>query len=254
MSLKEDAVVAITGASSGIGAAIARKLSNGHRRLILIARNEARLKELEIEISGAEARATDISIRSEVEALFAEIPTPDVWINNAGIARGQSPLDETSADDLDMVIDVNLRGALHAARLAMKGMRARGSGHVVMITSAAAFNPYRGGHVYSISKAGLHMLAQSLRHDINGLPIRVSEIAPGIVGDTDFSARRHNGDLSAFKSVYEGVETLTSADIADAVDYCISAPPRVNVDLMVIYPVQQHGGSGIVHRRRRDNR
>jgi NADP-dependent 3-hydroxy acid dehydrogenase YdfG len=156
-----------------------------------------------------------------------------------------------SAEDLDLVLNTNLLGAMHACRLASSRMRVRGTGHIVNITSAAAFNPYRGGNAYAVSKAGLHMLSQCLRHDLGGTRIRVSEVAPGIVGDTDFIRRRFDGDMSRFESTYAGVEPLAAADVAAAVHYCVSAPPHVNVDLLMLYPVQQHGGGGVVHSPRR---
>jgi 3-hydroxy acid dehydrogenase/malonic semialdehyde reductase len=241
-------LVAVTGASSGIGAAIARKFHAAGAQLILVARDQGRLRALAGELGNASGHSVDLTDRKQIERLFESIPTPDVWINNAGIAKGQKPLDATPADDIDEVLNTNLMGALHACRLAAGRMRERGTGHIVNITSAAAFNPYRGGNAYAISKAAVHMLTQCLRHDLGRTRIRVSEIAPGIVGDTDFIRRRFQGDLSKYEATYGEVETLTSEDVADAVHYCVSAPARVNVDLMVLFPVQQHGG-GVVHKR-----
>lgn len=242
--------VAISGASAGIGRAIAEKLAHAGFRVGLIGRSADRLNALAAELPNATAYVADMADRRQVENLFDRMPSPDIWINNAGVARGQSDIDRISGDDVDTVIDTNLKGALHASRLAASGMRERGKGHIVTITSAAAFNPYRGGNLYAVSKAALHMLSQCLRQDLGGTPIRVTEIAPGIVGDTEFSFRRFDGDLGRYQATYEGVETLTADDIADAVHFCVTAPPRVNVELMLIYPVQQHGGSGKVHRRK----
>lgn len=241
-------LVAITGASSGIGAAISRKFDRSAAELILIARDRGRLESLAAGLGKAKCHCVDLSDRRQIEALFSEIPAPDVWINNAGIAKGQKSLDAMAPADIDDVLNTNLMGAIHASRLAAARMRERGTGHIVNITSAAAFNPYRGGNAYAISKAGIHMLTQCLRHDLGRTRVRVSEIAPGIVGDTDFIRRRFDGDMSKYEAIYGGVETLTSEDVADAVHYCVSAPARVNVDLMVLFPVQQHSG-GMVHKR-----
>lgn len=243
--------VAITGASGGIGSAVARRFAQDGADLLLIARDSSRLEELAAQCGRASWRSVDMSEVGQIEELFRGIDTPDVWINNAGLARGQKPLDAVSAEDLELVINTNLLGAMHASRLASSRMRARGTGHIVNITSAAAFNPYRGGNAYAVSKAGLHMLSQCLRHDLGGTRIRVSEVAPGIVGDTDFIRRRFDGDMSRYESTYAGVEPLAAADVAAAVHYCVSAPPHVNVDLLMLYPVQQHGGGGVVHSPRR---
>lgn len=249
MTARNGPLAAISGASVGIGNAIARKLAGHGFRTALIGRSAERLQALAATLPQASAYVTDMADRRQVEQLFERMPPPDIWINNAGVARGQPDIDEVSGDDVDCVIDTNLKGALHASRLAAAGMRKRGTGHIVTITSAAAFNAYRGGNLYAVSKAALHMLNQCLRQDLGGTPIRVTEIAPGIVGDTEFSARRFDGDLTRYRHTYEGVEMLTADDIADAVHFCVTAPPRVNVELMLIYPVQQHGGSGKVHRR-----
>jgi NADP-dependent 3-hydroxy acid dehydrogenase YdfG len=243
--------VAITGASGGIGSAVARRFADDGADLLLIARDRSRLEELAAQCGRASWRSVDMSEVGQIEELFRGIDTPDVWINNAGLARGQKPLDAVSAEDLELVLNTNLLGAMHASRLASSRMRARGTGHIVNITSAAAFNPYRGGNAYAVSKAGLHMLSQCLRHDLGGTRIRVSEVAPGIVGDTDFIRRRFDGDMSRYESTYAGVEPLAAADVAAAVHYCVSAPPNVNVDLLMLYPVQQHGGGGVVHSPRR---
>jgi len=245
-----DTIVAITGASSGIGAAIARRFARDGARLILIARAKERLVALAGELGNATAHPVDISERVEVEALLEALPTPDIWINNAGIARGQQPLDATAMDDIELVLRTNLMGALYASRIVMGRMRARGTGHIINVTSAAAFNPYKGGNSYAISKAALHMLTQCMRHDLGGTPIRVTEVAPGIVGDTDFSVRRFDGDMSRYERTYAGITPLSSADVAEAVHYCAAAPAHVNIDLVQIFPVQQHGGSGVVHRKR----
>lgn len=241
-------LVAITGASSGIGAAIARKFDRSGAALILIARDLTRLEALGAQMRNVDCHSVDIADRRQVERLFDEIAAPDVWINNAGLAKGQKPLDSMDPADIDEVLNTNLMGTIHASRLAAARMRERGTGHIVNITSAAAFNPYRGGNAYAISKAAIHMLTQCLRHDLGRTRIRISEVAPGIVGDTDFIRRRFDGDMSKYEATYAGVETLTPEDVADAVHYCVSAPPRVNVDLVVLFPVQQHSG-GVVHKR-----
>lgn len=197
--MTEKLLVAVTGASSGIGAAIARRFDRSGAELILIARDLKRLEGLAKGLGKASCHAADLFDSRQIERLFAEIPAPDVWINNAGIAKGQATLDAMPAADIDQVLNTNLLGAIRASRLAAARMRERGSGHIVNVTSTAAFNPYRGGNAYAISKVGLHMLTQCLRHDLGRTRIRVSEIAPGIVGDTDFIRRRFEGDMTSYE-------------------------------------------------------
>lgn len=242
----ESLTIGITGASEGIGAAIARRLAKA--RLFLFARSTERLSAVAAGLPNAEAITLDINQRSELERIISALPVPDVWVNNAGLAIGQATLDQADAADIDHVLNVNVHGTLHATRLVMAGMRARGSGHIVNITSAAAFNPYKGGNAYAISKAALHMATQCLRHDLGGTPIRVTEIAPGIVGDTVFSKRRFAGDPGRGEKVSRGMNALTPEDVAETVHFSITLPPHVNIDLIQMYPVQQHGGGGRVHR------
>lgn len=249
MAIAEGTVIGITGASSGIGAAIARVFARDPVRLMLVGRSQERLRALAQELPDATVHCVDVSDRRQVEAFLDRIPTPDIWVNNAGIAKGQAPLDAVPAEDIEAVLQTNLMGPLYASRIVMARMRQRGTGHLINVTSAAAFNPYRGGNAYAISKAALHMLTQCMRHDLGGTAIRVTEVAPGIVGDTDFSVRRFGGDMTRYDAVYAGVKTLTSADVASAVYYCASAPAHVNIDLVQIFPVQQHGGGGVVHRK-----
>lgn len=242
MTIADNAVVAITGASSGIGMALARRFAGGGRKLLLIARRRERLEALARELPGAVACPLDLRDGEALAALMARHPPPDVWINNAGLARGMQPVDQTPAADLTDVITTNVQATLNATRLAAATMRRRGRGHIVNITSAAAFHPYKGGHSYAMSKAALHMLTQCLRHDFAGTAVRVSEVAPGAVGDTEFAERRFERAGGSFERAYGGITPLAAADVADAVHYCVMAPAHVNVELMLLYPVQQIGG------------
>jgi 3-hydroxy acid dehydrogenase/malonic semialdehyde reductase len=151
-------------------------------------------------------------------------------------------------EEVGEVLDTNVMGVFNVAHAVLGAMRKRNSGHIVVISSSAAFYPYQGANAYGPSKAAVHMLCQCLRNDLGGTRVRVSEIAPAMVENTEFTAVRFRGDAERVTSTYEGLEVLQAEDVADAVYYCASAPARVNVDLMVIFPVQQHIGGAVMHR------
>lgn len=239
----------ITGASSGIGAATARRMAAAGARVILVARRTERLQALADELgNGAEAHAIDLRDRSAVEALAKRIELPDIVVNNAGIAYGREPLDETSIDDLDEVFDTNVKGVFYLTHQMIAPMRRRNSGHIIAVTSVAALYPYKGAGAYAPSKAAIHMFCKCLRNDLGGTRVRVSEIAPAMVQNTEFTSKRFAGDMNRVSATYQGLDVLQAEDIAEAILFAAAAPERVNVDLMEIFPVQQHQGPNVMHR------
>ena len=241
--------VLITGASSGIGAATARRLSAAGAKLILVARRAEKIDALAKEIgNGAEAYALDVRDRAAVADLSGRVEALDVLVNCAGLARGRDPLDETPMDEIEEVLDTNIKGVFYFTQAFMGGMRARNSGHIVNISSVAAFSPYKGAGGYAPSKAAVHMFSQCLRNDLGGTRVRVSEIAPGMIENTEFTTVRFNGDTGRVADTYKGLDVLRAEDIAETILFVIAAPERVNVDLMVVYPTQQHFGPNVMHR------
>jgi NADP-dependent 3-hydroxy acid dehydrogenase YdfG len=241
--------VLITGASSGIGAATARRMATAGARVILVARRYDRIQALANELgNGAEAHAVDLRDRSAVEALTKRIDLPDVVANIAGIAHGREPLDETTIDDLDEVFDTNVKGVFYLTHQIIGPMRKRNSGHIIAVTSVAALYPYKGAGAYAPSKAAIHMFCKCLRNDLGGTRVRVSEIAPAMVQNTEFTSKRFNGDMDRVATTYKGLDVLRAEDIAEAILFAAAAPERVNVDLMEIFPVQQHQGPNVMNR------
>lgn len=241
--------VLITGASRGIGAATARRLGKAGAQVILVARRKDIIDTLAAEIgNGATAHALDIADRAAVEAFAQEINAPDVLINCAGLARGRDPLDTLSLDDIDEVIATNINGVFYVTRVFLPAMRARNSGHIVNVSSMAAFCPYPGAGAYAASKAAVRMFSQCLRNDLGGTRIRVTDIAPGMVHNTEFAETRYRGDQTRIDANYRGMQPLEPEDIAETICFSLAAPEHVNVDLMVVYPLAQHAGPAVTHR------
>lgn len=234
----------ITGASSGIGLATAELLAKQKTPLWLVARRRDRLQDLkkrlgkstEIKIS-----TLDVSKRSAVErfalAEKAELKRVSVLVNNAGLALGAKSLQEGNIEDWQTMLDTNVMGLLHLTKLALKGMVERKSGHIMNIGSVAGRWAYLGGNVYCASKSAVHMISETLRIDLLGLGIRVSEINPGMV-ETEFSQVRFN-DAQKAKLVYQGMTPLTAEDVAEAIVWCLNRPPHVNIQELVLYPTDQ---------------
>jgi 3-hydroxy acid dehydrogenase / malonic semialdehyde reductase len=244
----------ITGASSGIGEATARQLAQSGHHVWLVARREERLKKLVAELKSqgqyAEYSVLDITQRNAV-ALWAtqhknQIERVRVLINNAGLAKGVAPLQNGEISDWEQMIDTNLKGLLYMTRAVLPGMCAAGDGHIINIGSVAGRWAYPGGNVYCATKSAVHSLSESLRMDLLGKGIRVTEIVPGMV-ETEFSEVRL-GDRARAKAVYAGVVPLTAHDVAESVDWCINRPKHVNVQEIVIYPSAQ-AAPGQVFRR-----
>lgn len=239
--------ILITGASSGIGEACARRFAAAGCELVLWARRVERLARLADELEAAHGRHVHIAgvdvrdrpaVIEAVDALVEAGDVPDVLVNNAGLASGLSPVQDGSFDDWDRMIDTNVKGLLNVTRAVLPHMIRLGRGHVVNIGSTAGRWVYPNGNVYNATKFAVRALTEAINIDVVGTPIRVSSIDPGMV-ETEFSIVRFAGDEDRARKVYEGFQPLRAEDIADAVHYVTSAPPHVNVLEMLVLPTAQ---------------
>lgn len=240
-------LILITGASSGIGEACARRFAAEGCELVLWARRVERLARLADELEAAHGRHVHIAgvdvrdrpaVIEAVDALVEAGDVPDVLVNNAGLASGLSPVQDGSFDDWDRMIDTNVKGLLNVTRAVLPHMIRLGRGHVVNIGSTAGRWVYPNGNVYNATKFAVRALTEAINIDVVGTPIRVSSIDPGMV-ETEFSIVRFAGDEDRARKVYEGFQPLRAEDIADAVHYVTSAPPHVNVLEMLVLPTAQ---------------
>jgi serine 3-dehydrogenase len=249
-------IVLVTGASSGIGEACARAFAAQEARLILAARRAERLEALRTELFmryGAMVHTVTLDVRDQpaVAAAVAELPAEwaeiEVLVNNAGLSRGLDRLHEGSLDDWEEMIDTNLKGLLYVTRAVLPGMVQRRRGHVINIGSIAGHQVYPGGNVYCATKFAVNGLTQGLRVDTLGTGVRVSTVDPGMV-ETEFSKVRYHGDEARAAKTYTGVTPLTGTDIAEAVVFCATRPPHVNINEIIIMPTDQASVTQ-VHRR-----
>ncbi len=252
----ENAIVLITGASSGIGAACATLFARAGARLILAARRQDRLQELALDLQQAYGTqsyllALDVRDGSEVQRALRSLPPPwaaiDILINNAGLSRGLDKLHTGVLQDWEEMIDTNLKGLLYVTRAVLPGMVERGRGHVVNIGSIAGRQTYPGGNVYCASKAAVRAISEGLKLDLLGTPIRVTEIQPGLV-ETEFSEVRFHGDQARAAAVYQGLTPLTAMDVAEVVVFAATRPPHVNISEVLLLPTDQ-ASTTLVHRR-----
>lgn len=250
-----DKIVFITGASSGIGRSCATAFAEQEARLLLAARRRRRLEELASELKEnfpVHVRVMELDVRDQpaVERAVAGLPEEwsaiEVLVNNAGLSRGLDKLHEGELRDWEEMIDTNIKGLLYVSRAVIPGMVERNSGHIINIGSIAGHEVYVGGNVYCATKFAVNALSKGLRLDLNGTPIRVSEVAPGLV-ETEFSIVRYRGDKQKAGKTYQGMTPLTGDDIADAVVYCATRPPHVNISEMIVMPTAQ-AATWLVHR------
>jgi 3-hydroxy acid dehydrogenase/malonic semialdehyde reductase len=242
-----DHVVFVTGASAGIGRAIAHRFAREGARLVLTARRREKLDVVAHEARelGAETHSITLDVRdgAAVMAAFDALPEPfrnvTILVNNAGLALGIDKAQGAKLDDWEVVVDTNVKGVLHCTRAALPGMIARDRGHVINLGSVAGTYPYPGGNVYGASKAFVASFSLHLRADLLGSHVRVTDIEPGMVEGTEFSTVRLRGDEHAAKKVYEGFQPLTADDIAESVAWCALQPPHVNVNRLELMPVMQ---------------
>ena len=245
--------VLVTGASSGFGAAIARRLASHGHRVIALARRAERLAELVAQYpQHILPLPVDVQSRSAVERILPDLPAEfsevDVLINNAGLALGMEPAARASLDDWDTMINTNCRGLVYLTRALLPGMIERGRGHVVNLGSIAGSYPYPGGNVYGATKAFVHQFSLNLRSDLHGTGVRVSCIEPGMCSGTEFSEVRFGGDKDRVERTYAGASALTAEDIAETLEWAINLPAHVNVNSIEIMPVSQSFGAFPVHR------
>jgi 3-hydroxy acid dehydrogenase / malonic semialdehyde reductase len=240
--------VLITGASSGIGAACAKHFAKKGTKLILCARQIDKLNTLAKELKTdfkveVSAFKLDVRLRSEVTEKLKALPV-DILINNAGLSAGLDPIQDGDPDDWDAMIDTNIKGLLYVTKTILPQMVANNSGHIINIGSVAGHTVYPKGAVYCASKYAVHALTIGLRMDLFGTKVRVSSVDPGAV-ETNFSVVRFKGDTQRAATIYEGFEPLTAEDIADAVLYCATRPPHVNISELHIMPTDQAAASMI---------
>jgi 3-hydroxy acid dehydrogenase/malonic semialdehyde reductase len=243
MASTHPGTVFVTGASSGFGAAIARRFATAGARVVATARRADRLKDLAAELGPRVLPvALDVRDRAAVAeaagTLPAEFAQIDVLVNNAGAALGLRPAQDADLDDWNQMIDTNCKGLAYCTRAILPGMVARRRGHVVNLGSVAGTYPYPGGNVYGGTKAFVHQFSLNLRSDLHGTGVRVTCIEPGMA-DTEFSVVRFGGDKAKADAVYAGMQPLTADDIAESVYWAATLPLHVNVNVIELMPVAQ---------------
>lgn len=246
--------IVITGASAGIGAAIAKLLSKEDVHLILLARRIDKLEKLrqEIGLDKVSAFELDVTSHSDVKEVFnrieREIGSIDVLVNNAGGAFGLDRAQEASFEDWEKCVDVNIKGLMYCTHQVLPGMVKLNQGYIINIGSTAAHYPYPGGHVYGGAKAFVHQFSLNLRADLLGTKVRVTCVEPGITGGTEFSLVRFHGDEVKAKKVYEKTEPLRPEDVANVIHFCLSLPAHVNINSIEMMPTMQAFSPLAVHR------
>ena len=234
----------ITGATSGIGRATALRLAKAGYDILATGRRTERLAALQAEIEAEGGRCTvlafDVRNEEEVRRHLEPIAQVDLLVNNAGLAAGLEHIDRGDTRDWDAMIDTNVKGLLYVTRVIAPKMVAAGHGHIINLGSIAGTEPYENGAVYCASKHAVHAISQSMRADLLSSGIKVTEIRPGMV-ETEFSEVRFHGDRARAAAVYEGVEPLTGADIAEAIAWVAQLPAHMNVNDMVLMPSRQAG-------------
>lgn len=248
-------IALITGATSGIGEACARRLAADGYDIIATGRNEQKLSALRSDLveTGTDVLTLTFDVRDSYAARQAIVSLQDKWatidvlVNNAGLALGLEKEYEGDPDDWATMIDTNIKGLLTMTRLVVPGMVKRNRGHVVNIGSVAGDAAYAGGNVYCATKAAVKALTDGLRIDLAETRVRVTNVKPGLV-ETNFSVTRFHGDKQRADNVYKGIKPLTGKDIADVVAYAVNAPAHVQVAEVLVLATHQASGA-IIHRR-----
>jgi 3-hydroxy acid dehydrogenase/malonic semialdehyde reductase len=252
----KDKVVFITGASAGIGEATTQAFAAHGAKILMCARRAERLEKLaqtleyehKVPVHYFQLDVRDQgSVDKAIAGLAPEWRAIDVLVNNAGLSRGLDKLPQGLVDDWEEMIDTNIKGLLYVSRAVIPGMIERGRGHIINIGSIAGHEVYPAGNVYCATKFAVRALSKGLRLDLNGTPIRVSEVAPGMV-ETEFSLVRFHGDAERATKVYQGLTPLGPDDVADAVVWCATRPLHVNVSELVVMPTAQ-ASTTLVHRK-----
>ena len=245
--------ILITGATSGIGLAAAKKLANEKNQLILCGRRQYKLDEIYEELSKSTnvlSLCYDVSDKNEVNRILNDLPEEfrsiDILINNAGNAHGLDTIQEGSVEDWDNMIDINVKGLLYVSRAIIPKMVEKKNGHVINIGSLAGREVYEKGNVYCASKHAVNAISKAMRIDLNKTGIKVSEINPGLV-ETDFSNVRFKGDNDRAEKVYQGYKALQAEDIADIIEFVINRPGHVNIADILVLP-QAQATSSIINK------
>jgi NADP-dependent 3-hydroxy acid dehydrogenase YdfG len=236
----------VTGASSGIGAATARSLAAVGFEVVAAARRLERLEELAREIGGRAMRL-DVTDPNSIAELAEALPELSVLVNNAGGALGVEPVAEADEGKWGAMYETNVMGVMRVTKAVLPALERDGGGHIVVLGSVAGVEVYPGGGGYAAAKHAAHAVTQTLRLELLGKPIRVTEVAPGLV-ETEFSLVRFGGDQAKADAVYEGTTPLTGEDVADAIAYVVTRPPHVDIDYLSIKPTDQATARD-VHRR-----
>jgi NADP-dependent 3-hydroxy acid dehydrogenase YdfG len=233
-------IAVVTGASSGIGAATARRLAAEGYEVVAAARRRDRLDALAAEVPGLRPVSLDVTSPESVAALAAELEDVAVLVNNAGGAIGVEPIERADPADWQTMYDTNVLGVLRVTQALLPALERGAGGHVVVTGSIAGHLVYEGGAGYTAAKHGATALVETLRLELNGRPVRVTEVAPGMVRTEEFSLVRLRGDATAAAKVYDGVDhPLTAEDVADCIAFVVTRPAHVNVDLLVVKPLAQ---------------
>jgi 3-hydroxy acid dehydrogenase / malonic semialdehyde reductase len=243
MSWAENRIAFITGATSGFGEALARRVLDGGGRVIATGRRADRLEQLAAVGDGRVlARTMDVRSNESIAAALADLPAEfqaiDILFNNAGLALGLGKAHEADLDDWETMIETNVAGLARVTRAVLPGMVARNRGDVLNVSSVAASYPYVGGNVYGATKAFVRQFSLNLRADLLGTKIRVTSVEPGMC-ETEFSLVRFSGNERAAGNVYQGMKPLSADDVALTLESLLRLPPHVNVNTIELMPVQQ---------------
>lgn len=239
--------IIITGATSGFGIEMARLLAKDNK-LILLARRESILAKLKSELDdngGIYTATVDVRDKNQVDEFYKNLPEKfkniDVLINNAGLAKGMNPAQDTNLEDWDVMVDTNIKGLLYITRGALETMKLRGTGHIINIGSVAAKVPYKGGNVYGATKAFVAQFSRNLRTDLFATGIKVTNLEPG-AAETEFASVRFEDDAKA-KEFYSGWQPLRAIDVAKTIEWILNQPPHVSIENIEIMPMDQtYGG------------
>ncbi|WP_201776756.1 SDR family oxidoreductase [Allosalinactinospora lopnorensis] len=243
----------MTGASAGFGAAVARRFAREGARVVASARRADRLAGLAEEIGdGVLPLELDVRDRAAVERVIGGLPGEfaeiDVLVNNAGPAKGLEPAQRADPDDWEQMVDTNCKGLMYCTRAVLPGMVDRGGGHIINMGSIAGTYPYPGGNVYGATKAFVRQFSLNLRSDLHGSGVRVTDVAPGLAGGTEFSTVRFEGDQTKADAVYAGTQPLTPEDVAESVYWATAQPAHVNINTIELMPLAQSFAGLRVHR------
>ncbi len=257
MATLKNKIILITGASSGIGKSCAEQFAAAGARLVLTARRIEKIQTLALTLKknhGVECLALklDVQDKKQVQRVIKNLPKDwkdiDIVINNAGLALGLEKFQDGDPDQWDIMIATNIQGLLYITRALLPNMITRKQGHIINISSVAGYEHYPHGNVYGATKFAVRSLTKSLRLDLMGTGIRVTEIAPGMV-ETEFSEVRFNKNKARAKAIYAGMTPLTPNDIADSVIFAATRPPHVNVELITVYPTDQASVTQVCRRK-----